>query len=55
VLRLFSSLFFGFGMALGSGTIWMYYATSVIYSFILGGVGVSLGRRAVRRVRRDIF
>ncbi|TKJ33964.1 MAG: hypothetical protein CEE38_19155 [Planctomycetes bacterium B3_Pla] len=53
VLRLFSSLFFG--MALGSRTIWMYYATSVIYSFILGGVGVSLGRRAVWRVRRDIF
>ena len=53
VFSLFSRLFFG--MALGSRMIWMYYATSVFYSLILGGIGVSLGLRAVRRVRRDIF
>jgi ABC-type transport system involved in multi-copper enzyme maturation permease subunit len=51
--RLFSRLFFG--IALGGGMIWIYYATSVLNSLILGGVGVSLGLRAVRRVRRDIF
>jgi ABC-type transport system involved in multi-copper enzyme maturation permease subunit len=53
MVAVFSSLFLR--VAWGSSTIWMYYATSVIYSLILGGIGILLARRAVRRLRRDIF
>jgi ABC-type transport system involved in multi-copper enzyme maturation permease subunit len=53
MLSLFSGLFFR--AALGGGTIWIRHATSIIYSLTLGGIGLFLTHRAVRRLRRDIF
>ena len=39
----------------GGSAIWMFYASSIIYSLAMGGIGIHQMRCAVRRVRRDIF
>jgi ABC-2 type transport system permease protein len=35
--------------------MWVYYSTTVAFSLIQAGIGVFLGRLAVRRLRRNIF
>jgi len=35
--------------------IWVFYASSIIYSLAMGGIGIHQMRCAARRVRRDIF
>jgi ABC-type transport system involved in multi-copper enzyme maturation permease subunit len=35
--------------------IWVFHASSIIYSLAMGGIGIHQMRCAVRRVRRDIF
>lgn len=44
-----------FSAVRGGRTIWMFYASSIIYSMALGGIGIQQARCAVRRLRRDIF
>lgn len=39
----------------GGWVIWMFYASSIIYSLAMGGIGIQQARCAVRRLRRDIF
>jgi len=38
-----------------SAMYWIYYSTTVTFSLIQAGIGLFLGRRAVRRLRRNIF
>ena len=44
-----------FSAVRGGWTIWMFYASSIIYSLALGGIGIHQARCAVRRLRHDIF
>ena len=38
-----------------AGSIWVFHATSIIFSLAMGGIGLHQARCAVRRLRRDIF
>ena len=38
-----------------SAFYWVHYSTTVTFSLIQAGIGLFLGRRAVRRLRRNIF
>jgi len=38
-----------------AGAIWVFHATSIIFSLAIGWIGLHQARCAVRRVRRDIF
>ena len=38
-----------------SAMMWIYYSTTVIFSVIQAGIGLFLGRLAVRRLRHHIF
>jgi ABC-2 type transport system permease protein len=38
-----------------SAMMWVYYSTTVAFSLVQAGIGLFLGRCAVRRLRRNIF
>jgi ABC-type transport system involved in multi-copper enzyme maturation permease subunit len=44
-----------FSAVRSSMTIWMFYASSIVYSLAIGWIGIHQMRCAVRRLRRDIF
>lgn len=53
---LFNPLRFAFTrMTLRLGVSWAPYATGVAVALIHAGIGISFGRRAIRRLRRDVF
>ena len=55
LFRVMFSVSFSLLFSRGSRGIWMFYATSIIYSLALGGIGIQQGRCAIQRLRRNIF
>jgi hypothetical protein len=45
-------LFFRTGVLLGP---WVSYAVPIAFALVQAGIGAAFGRRAVRRLRRDVF